>query len=160
MKNAYEMTTLLFAGLFIVTLIYLAVIDAKTFLLPDKITYPLILCALLFNCISSSPLTNPFDAFFGAVLGFAMIWGLNNAYLYFRGQDGIGMGDAKLLAGIGAILGWSDVFLCLLLASMSGMIGGFLWLKSKNLTMTHAFPFGPYLAVSGIALIWLRIFFS
>lgn len=160
MNSSYEIMTLIVAGFFIVILIYLAIVDAKTFLLPDKITYPLIFSGLLFNYSSSNPLTNPFDAFLGAIFGFAMIWLSNRAYLYFRGQHGIGMGDAKLLSGIGAILGWSDVFLCLLLASTIGLVGGFFWLKSKNLTMTHAFPFGPYLAVSGIALILIRIFFS
>jgi prepilin signal peptidase PulO-like enzyme (type II secretory pathway) len=160
MKFFQEMMTFLTIGLFIATLIYLAIIDAKTFLLPDKITCPLIFSGILFNFISPNPITSPVASCIGAFLGYVLIWGLNMAYLKVRGQHGIGMGDAKLLSGIGAILGWSDVLLCLLLASLSGVIGGFLWLKAKKLTMAHAFPFGPYLAVSGIALILLRIFVS
>lgn len=160
MPFSQQMMTFVAAGLFIATLIYLAIIDAKTFLLPDKITYPLISCGILFNLISPNPLTSPIDSCIGAFVGFVLIWGLNIAYLKVRGQHGIGMGDAKLLSGIGAILGWSDVFLCLLFASLSGIIGGFLWLKTKQLSAAHAFPFGPYLAASGIALILLRIFVS
>lgn len=158
MKSTYEIFTLFVAAFYIATLIYLAVIDAKTLLLPDKITYPLILSGLVFNFLAPSPLSHPMDALMGAFLGFAIIWILNLAYFHFRGQHGIGMGDAKLLSAIGALLGWSDIFLCLLIASLSGVIGGLLWLKAKNLSLTQQFAFGPYLAASGIALILIRIF--
>jgi prepilin signal peptidase PulO-like enzyme (type II secretory pathway) len=146
----------LFIGLFIVSLIRLAIIDARTFLLPDIITLPLIFLGILFNCLFENSFTSSFNSIIGSFIGFILIWLLNKLYLILRGHHGIGMGDAKLLAGLGAILGWQDLFICLLIASLLGIVGGFIWLKFKGFNLSNIFPFGPYLATSGILFILLR----
>jgi leader peptidase (prepilin peptidase)/N-methyltransferase len=146
----------IFIGLFIVFLIQLAIIDARTFLLPDAITLPLIIFGILFNCLFENSFTNPFSSIIGSFIGFSFIWCLNKLYLILRGHHGIGMGDAKLLAGLGAILGWQDLFICLFIASLLGLVGGYIWLKFQKLNFSNIFPFGPYLATSGILFILLR----
>lgn len=152
----YSYVHFLFIGLFIIFLILLAIIDARTFLLPDAITLPLIILGVIFNCFLENSFTSPLNSMTGSMIGFILIWILNKLYLILRGHQGIGMGDAKLLAGLGAILGWQDLFICLFIASLLGIVGGYIWLKFKGLNLSNIFPFGPYLATSGILFILLR----
>ena len=135
----------------IVSLIYLAYVDLRYFRLPDRITLPLVGLGIAFNSLSDLRFTEIRAALLGACLGYVFLWVLNLAYRILKGQYGIGMGDAKLLAGLGAWLGWSSLPSILLIASITALIGGTIWLKwGKN-----AFPFGPFLAVAGIiALLW------
>ena len=144
----------------IICLIYLAYVDWRSFRLPDLITLPLIASGIGFNCFSELRFTDPQSAVLGACLGYSFLWALNLAYRIFRGQSGIGMGDAKLLAGLGAWLGWASLPGILLVASVTGLIGGVLWLKWQNQSHQHAFPFGPFLAIAGIiTLLWPQLIF-
>lgn len=139
--------------LFCLMLISLAIIDFKTMRLPNFLTIPLIIFGCLYNVLSSIPLTTPLGSFWGALFGFASLWGINRIYLLATGKAGIGMGDAKLLAGIGALLGANAIIPTLFIASLLGIIGGLIWLRLHHQSKDKAFPFGPYLAIAGIALI-------
>lgn len=139
----------------ILVLLYLAYIDLRTFRLPDIITLPLILTGLLFNGLTNHSFTSMQDSIAGAVLGYVSLWLLNSAYRALKQQNGIGMGDAKLLAALGAWLGWQQLPGILLMASLTGLIGGVSWLLWNKQNHRAAFPFGPFLAIAGIIeLLW------
>ena len=139
----------------ILVLVYLAYIDLRTFRLPDVITLPLVLSGLIFNGFSQEGLVPFQDSAIGAILGYASLWLLNSIYRLTKKQDGIGMGDAKLLAALGAWLGWYALPGILLMASLTGLIGGFIWLQWNKQNHRSAFPFGPFLAIAGIIeLLW------
>ena len=139
-------------------LLYLAYVDFRTFRLPNSITLPLIIAGLGLNAFTSWGFTNAQSALIGACLGYVVLWFPNYVYRLIKKQDGIGMGDAKLLAALGAWLGWSSLPGILLIASVSGLIGGILWLKWNQHGYGHAFPFGPFLAIAGIIqLLWPQL---
>jgi len=139
-------------------LLYLAYVDFRTFRLPNSITLPLIIAGLGLSAFTSWVFTNAQSALIGACLGYAVLWLPNYVYRLIKKQDGIGMGDAKLLAALGAWLGWSSLPSILLVASVSGLIGGMLWLKWNQHSYGHAFPFGPFLAIAGIIqLLWPQL---
>ena len=139
----------------ILTLLYLAYVDLRTFCLPNALTFPMIFLGLIFNFYSTAKLTNFSDAVTGSVVGYVCIWGLNDIYWRFKKQHAIGMGDAKLLAALGAWLGWQPLPSILLIASLAGLIGGVVWLAWNKQNHRAAFPFGPFLAIAGIIeLLW------
>ena len=139
----------------ILTLMYLAYIDLRTFRLPDVITYPLILSGLMFSGFSKLGFISFQDSVIGAALGYSALRLLNLLYRLVKKQDGVGMGDAKLLAALGAWFGWHSLPSILLIASLSGLIGGFIWLQWNKQSHHSAFPFGPFLAFAGIIeLLW------
>lgn len=141
--------------LLISTLVYLAYIDFRTFRLPDVITFPLMISGLLFNAFFKPGFSDFSSAVIGTIVGFGFLWGLNGLYRLTKKQDGIGMGDAKLLAGLGAWLGWTPLPGLLLIASISGLVGGVLWIRYHQENLRSAFPFGPFLAFAGIIeLLW------
>ena len=142
----------------VLTLMYLAYIDLRTFRIPDVITLPLILAGLFFNCLSEKGMVSFQDSVIGAILGYTSLWLLNLLYRLTKKQDGIGMGDAKLLAALGAWLGWLALPGVLLIASLAGLIGGLIWLQWHQQNHRSAFPFGPFLAIAGIIeLLWPQI---
>jgi leader peptidase (prepilin peptidase)/N-methyltransferase len=142
----------------IATLLYLAYVDLRTFRLPNSITFPLIVLGLIFNFFSTARLTNFSDAAIGAIVGYFFIWCLNGIYRRFKKHHAIGMGDAKLLAALGAWLGWSALINILFFASIGGIIGGLIWLKIHQKSIRSAFPFGPFIAIAGIIeLLWPQL---
>ena len=144
--------------LLIFVLAYLAYIDLRTFRLPDLITLPLIFLGLCFNSFSNLQFVSPQESILGALLSYLFLWLMNRVYRYIRQQDGIGMGDAKLLAALGAWLGWSALPSILLIASLTGLVGGIIWLKWRNFQFQQAFPFGPFLVIAGIIeLLWPQL---
>jgi leader peptidase (prepilin peptidase)/N-methyltransferase len=145
----------LIRSLLILILLYLSYIDLRSFRLPDFVTLPLILTGIIFNLLSPVGFTDASSAVIGAVLGYGSLWLLNHLYRLTKKQDGIGMGDAKLLAALGAWLGWAALPSILLIASISGLIGGLIYLRWCKKSTHHAFPFGPFLAFAGIIeLLW------
>jgi leader peptidase (prepilin peptidase)/N-methyltransferase len=136
-------------------LIYLAYIDLRTFRLPDVITIPLVILGLCFNGLANPAFADPINALLGAILGFTFLWSINYFYRIAKKKDGIGMGDAKLLAALGAWFGWHALPVILFIAALSGLIGGTIWLYWNKQDYQKAFPFGPFLAFAGIIeLIW------
>jgi leader peptidase (prepilin peptidase)/N-methyltransferase len=145
-------------ALLILALIYLAYIDWRTFRLPNTITLPMIFLGLAFNAASEIRFTSLNSALLGACLGFTSLWFLNTGYRLLKGRNGIGMGDAKLLAALGAWLGWSALPSILLIASLTGLLGGIIWLKWRHFQLQQAFPFGPFLVIAGIIeLLWPQL---
>lgn len=141
--------------IFIAALLILSWIDFKNFILPDYLTYGLIVYGLIANIFLGLAWANTESSILGAVFGFVSLYALNQLYLKIRGHHGIGMGDAKLLAGLGACLGIQSLPYILLIASASGLIGGYAWLKIHQQDHSHAFPFGPFIAFGGIiVLLW------
>ena len=141
----------------IIALVYLAYIDFRSFQLPNAITLPMIAIGILFNVVGmpDSGLASPIGSLLGAIAGFALLWALDKIYFWTKRQHGIGLGDAKLLSALGAWLGISALPNILLVASISGVLGGLLWLRFQKQTIRSAFPFGPFLAFAGIIeLLW------
>jgi prepilin signal peptidase PulO-like enzyme (type II secretory pathway) len=137
---------------------YLAYIDWRTFRLPNTITLPMIFLGIAFNVVSDIRFTDPSSALLGASLGFTSLWILNFGYRLLKSRNGIGMGDAKLLAALGAWLGWSALPSILLIASLTGLVGGIIWLKWRKFQLQQAFPFGPFLVIAGIIeLLWPQL---
>jgi len=144
--------------LLILVLAYLAYIDLRTFRLPDLITLPLIVIGLCFNGFSNLAFVGPQESILGALLGYLLLWLLNRLYRHMKKEDGIGMGDAKLLGALGAWLGWSALPGILFIASASGILGGILWLKLNKKNPRSPFPFGPFLIFAGIIeLLWPQL---
>ena len=135
------------------SLIALAGIDIDTQLLPDNITVPLLWGGLLFHLLSDEiPLQ---DAVIGAMAGYALLWSIYWLFKIVTGKEGMGYGDFKLLAALGAWLGWQSIPLIILLSSAVGATLGVLILAIKRYGRNQPLPFGPYLATAGwIALLW------
>ena len=133
-------------------LIALALIDYDTKLLPDDITLPLLWLGLIVNYFEL--VTTFSSAFWGAVLGYLALWSVYQAFRLVTGKEGMGFGDFKLLALLGAWLGWEILPLIIILSSLTGaIIGGALIALGRD--RTNPIPFGPFLAIAGwIALIW------
>ena len=144
----------------IIALVYLAYIDFRSFQLPNAITLPMIAFGTLFNVVSMPypGLASPIGSLLGAIAGFALLWALDKMYYWTKKQHGIGLGDAKLLSALGAWLGLGAIPNILLIASISGVLGGVLWLRFQKQTLRSAFPFGPFLAFAGIIeLLWPQL---
>lgn len=138
------------------TLLALAWIDLKTFQLPDVLTIPLAAYGLIANSFLGLGWANPSSALIGCTIGYLSLYLLNLAYLKIKKTHGVGMGDAKLLAGLGACFGWQSLPYILIIASTTGLLGGYFWLKVHQQDSSYAFPFGPFIALGGIiTLIWL-----
>jgi prepilin signal peptidase PulO-like enzyme (type II secretory pathway) len=145
-------------SLLILALLYLAHIDWRTFRLPNAITFPLIILGIVFNAFSDLRFTTPNSACVGAFLAYGLLWALNTGYRLLKNRDGIGMGDTKLLAALGAWLGLNALPSILLMASIAGILGGIIWLKLRRHHLREAFPFGPFLAIAGIIeLLWPQL---
>ncbi|MES2073101.1 MAG: A24 family peptidase [Pseudomonadota bacterium] len=134
-------------------LIAMTFIDADTQLLPDDLTYPLLWCGLLLNLYGVFvPLQ---DAVIGAAAGYLVLWAIYWLFKLTTGKEGMGYGDFKLLAALGAWMGWSMLPIIILLSSIVGAIVGISLMVLTRRGKDHPIPFGPYLAVAGlIALLW------
>jgi leader peptidase (prepilin peptidase)/N-methyltransferase len=136
------------------SLLALAWIDARTMLLPDVLTLPLIPSGLLASAwLDPNQLT---DHAIAAALGFGLLRGLDLLYRWVRGRQGLGEGDAKLLAALGAWVGIADLPTVLLGAALAGLLWALtLRLRGVPLSPTTAVPFGPFLALAGWAVLLL-----
>lgn len=143
------------AGVLIFTwcLLALVVIDIQHQLLPDNITLPLLWLGLLWNLNGQFASLN--SAVIGAVSGYAFMWCIAWAFRKVRKIEGMGYGDFKLTAVLGAWLGWQLLPLTIILASVLGAVCGIAQIIAKKQSRTTPIPFGPYLALAGwIALFW------
>ena len=141
------------ALLFVWAMIALAFIDFDTFYLPDDITLPLLWAGLLFSL--GGVFTDIRSAVIGAAAGYLALWSVYWAYKLATGKEGMGYGDFKLLAAIGAWLGWKMLPLVILLSSLAGAAVGIALIAFARRGRNTPIPFGPYLALSGlIALFW------
>ena len=142
-----------FAIIFLWALIALTFIDADTTLLPDDITLPLLWLGLLVNV--GGVFTDDVSAILGAAGGYLVLWFVYWAFKLTTGKEGMGYGDFKLLAAIGAWLGWQFLPLVILLSAVEGTVVGIAGIVLKGRDKGAKLPFGPYLAAAGlIALVW------
>ena len=134
-------------------LIALAFIDLEHFLLPDRITLPLLAVGLLVNTIGG--FTDPLSALIGAVSGYGILWAVYHAYRALTGREGFGYGDFKLLGALGAWLGWQLLPLVVLLSSGVGAVIGVTLILLRRHQRSEPLPFGPFLVGAGwLALLW------
>jgi leader peptidase (prepilin peptidase)/N-methyltransferase len=141
------------AILFVWALIALTCIDLDTQLLPDDITLPLLWLGLLLNL--NGAFTSLPNALVGAVAGYLTLWTVYWLFKLTTGKEGMGFGDFKLLAAIGAWLGWQMLPLVILLSSVVGAVVGITLIVAVKHGRNVPIPFGPYLAGGGlIALFW------
>ncbi|MGD2140015.1 MAG: A24 family peptidase [Burkholderiales bacterium] len=135
------------------SLIALTLIDIDTQLLPDSITLPLLWLGLLSNI--SATFTPLPSAVTGAAAGYLSLWSVYWIFRIVTGKEGMGFGDFKLLAAIGAWLGWKLLPLVILLSSFVGAVIGISLIVFRRHGRNVPIPFGPYLAIAGlIAMLW------
>lgn len=135
------------------SLICLTMIDVDQKLLPDQITLPLLWLGLIIN--SYGLLVTLEDALWGAVAGYLSLWSVYWVFKLVTGKEGMGYGDFKLLAALGAWMGWQALPMIILLSSLVGAIIGSIILTASKKGRDTAIPFGPYLAIAGwIAMLW------
>jgi len=141
------------AMLFIAAMIALTFIDFDKQLLPDDITLPLLWAGLLFNAFGV--FTDLKSAVLGAAAGYLLLWSVYWLFKLATGKEGMGFGDFKLLAAIGAWTGWAMLPLTILLSSFVGAVVGIALMVLARHGRDVPIPFGPYLAAAGvIALLW------
>lgn len=150
-KLGYSGATL-FAWLFIFALIALTFIDFDTQLLPDDITLPLLWLGLLFNL--NFGFTDLKSAVIGAMGGYLILWFIYWLFKLITGKEGMGYGDFKLLAAIGAWFGWQLLPAVILLSSVLGAVIGITLIVFTKRGRDTPMPFGPFLAIGGIAALF------
>ena len=137
---------------FVWALIALAFIDFDTNLLPDSLTLPLLWLGLIFN-LASTYTTLP-EAVIGAIAGYLVLWSIYWLFKLATGKEGMGYGDFKLLAAIGAWLGWELLPVTLLLSSVVGALVGIAMIVLIKHDRRVPIPFGPYLAGGGLVALF------
>jgi leader peptidase (prepilin peptidase)/N-methyltransferase len=131
-------------------LIALTFIDFDTQLLPDNLTLPLLWAGLLANVLGAVPSVSLRDAVVGAMAGYLVLWTVYWLFKLIRGKEGMGYGDFKLLAALGAWLGWQMLPLIVLLSSVVGAAIGISLVVFKGRDHQIPLAFGPYLAIAGM----------
>jgi leader peptidase (prepilin peptidase) / N-methyltransferase len=138
--------------LFVSAMVALFAIDLEHHLLPDAITLPGIVVGLVASAFLPPGFVN---AFIGTLLGGGVLWAIGEAYYRYSGQEGMGGGDVKMLAMIGAFLGWQQVIVTLVFSSIAGSIVGVIVIAIKRGGMKHALPYGTFLAIAAVfASLW------
>ncbi len=140
------------ASALVLALITLTFIDFDTQLLPDSITLPLLWLGLLFNL--DTGFTDIHSALLGAVFGYLTLWAIYWLFKIVTGKEGMGYGDFKLLAAIGAWFGWQMLPAVILLSSLLGSIIGIVLIVLAKRGSQVPMPFGPYLALGGVAALF------
>lgn len=135
-------------------LIALTFIDVDKMLLPDELTLPLLWLGLLASL--SGVFVSPTDAIVGAAAGYLSLWSVYWLFKLVTGKEGMGYGDFKLLAALGAFVGWQGLPIIILLSSLVGAVVGIALIIVKRNQSSQAIPFGPYLAVAG----WLTLLYG
>ena len=138
---------LFFALVFTWVLISLTFIDFDTMLLPDQLTLPLLWLGLLVNV--SATFSGLTDAVIGAAVGYLSLWSIYWAFKLLTGKEGMGYGDFKLFAALGAWFGWQALPLIILLSSCAGAVIGIALMATSKNKQSQPMPFGPYLAIAG-----------
>jgi leader peptidase (prepilin peptidase)/N-methyltransferase len=138
--------------IFACSMLLLALIDADHRILPNVVTLPGILVGLLLAFVN--PRIVWWDAFIGAVLGGSLLYLVAWIYLKVRGQEGMGMGDVKMIAMIGAFLGWQGALMTIFLGSLIGSVVGLLLMAIKGREWDYALPFGTFLALAAVIVDW------
>ncbi|MBC3930984.1 prepilin peptidase [Undibacterium curvum] len=141
------------ATVFCFFLITLTLIDADTQFLPDDLTYSLLWLGMLLSLTGA--FSSPAASVLGAVAGYLSLWLVFHLYRLLTGKEGFGYGDFKMLAALGAWLGWQMLPLIILLSSLVGSVVGITLILLSKMGFETKLSFGPYLAMAGlIAMLW------
>jgi leader peptidase (prepilin peptidase)/N-methyltransferase len=135
------------------TLLAMSAIDIDTRLLPDSLTLPLLWAGLIVNF--ETTFASLQAAVIGAIAGYLFLWCVYWLFKFARGIEGMGYGDFKLLAAIGAWLGWATLPQVVLIAAMTGAIAGIAATLAGRMRFEEPLPFGPFLATAGAATLFL-----
>lgn len=128
-------------------LVSLTMIDADTQLLPDNMTLPLMWGGLILNYFETFITLS--SALWGAIFGYLSLWSVFHVFKFLTGKEGMGYGDFKLLAALGAWFGWQALPIIILLSSAVGAVIGIALILIKGRDKNIPIPFGPYLAIAG-----------
>jgi len=142
------------AVLFTCFLVSLAGIDLRTRLLPDQLTLPLLWLGLIASV--ENLFVGQKAALLGVMAGYFSLWSVYWVFKQLTGKEGMGYGDFKLLAAIGAWVGLKGILPTILISSVVGAVIGSIWLYTKGRDRSTQIPFGPYLAIAG----WIAFFWS
>ena len=139
----------------ILLLIYLAIffIDLKHFIIPDVLNYGIIIIAIIKNFLPNLNLTFTQDiklSILGGIIGYLSIWLIIYLYKTLKKTEGMGLGDAKLMAGIGLLFGWQSIPFVLFVAAVLGLLLVFPSLLEKKKTLKSKIPFGPHIIAAGL----------
>ena len=135
-------------------LVCLAGIDLRTRLLPDQLTLPLLWLGLVASV--ENLYMGPKAALLGAMAGYLSLWSVYWLFKQITGKEGMGHGDFKLLAALGAWVGLNGILPTILVSSLAGAILGSIWLATQGRDRATPIPFGPYLAIAG----WITFFWG
>jgi len=147
--GAEGLAAIVFTGL----LVAMSGIDLRTTLLPDQLTYPLLWIGL--GLATMTLFVSPVQAIFGALAGYLSLWSVYWAFKLLTGKEGMGHGDFKLLAALGAWCGAGAILPIVLMSSFIGAIVGSVWIALRGRDRATPIPFGPFLAAAGwVQLMW------
>jgi leader peptidase (prepilin peptidase)/N-methyltransferase len=153
-RSQMNLGAALIVALFCSLLIALAMIDFEHFILPDALTYPGLAFGLF--VLPLAGWSSVQNLWLGAALGGGLLLFMAGAWYLFKGVHGMGMGDVKMLAMIGAFVGWRGVLVTLFLASLCGSFVGFGLMLTGRMSMKSRLPFGVFLALGGLVTIFFE----
>lgn len=142
--STYSVALMIFSWL----LISAAFIDLETMLLPDSLTFPMLWLGIGTALLGFSPVSLN-NAVLGAMLGYLSLWSIYWLFRILTRKEGMGHGDFKLLAALGAWFGWQALPMLVLVSSLIGVVFGLIMLRKEKETLNRSFPFGPSLALAG-----------
>jgi len=148
-----SLATLIFLSVLSLILIVIFFIDLENFIIPDILNFSIMFLALLKNFLSNfntSLIHEINQSIIGGIVGYISIWLIIFLYKAIKKIDGMGLGDAKLMAGIGLLFGWQSIPFVLFVASILGLIFVVPSLLKKQKTMRTEIPFGPFIIVAGL----------
>ena len=133
--------------------IVLAMIDAEHMILPNKITYPMFVVFILYRVLDASyqgGTSSILDGAVGAIVGGGFLWGLGALWKVLRGIEGMGLGDVKMMVGVGMFLGWELALFAIFVGALTGTIGGLFLARKDSVDLQTRIPFGVFLAVGSV----------
>jgi leader peptidase (prepilin peptidase)/N-methyltransferase len=142
------------------TLVSITMIDADTQLIPDSIVLPLMWLGLAMSLFHPMPgagtlFISPSAAIVGAIAGYLSLWSIFWLFKLVSGKDGMGYGDFKLLAALGAWLGWQQLPMIIMMSAVVGAVINIVMIVARGKDRSIPIPFGPYLAAAGwITMLW------
>ena len=134
-------------------------IDLDHFIIPNELTFPLMIIGFLKSFdpnINLNLFPSYIESLIGGVLGYILIWSIITLYMKIRKKEGMGLGDAKLLAAIGFWFGWYSIPYVIFLSSLSALLIALPSLINKSKSMSSQIPFGPYLIFGTVAYLFMR----
>ena len=138
--------------IFSAALITIIWIDIHHQIIPDSISLPGIILGFCFSFVS--PLVSWQDSLIGLLVGGGIFYAISMSYYLLRGREGLGGGDIKLLAMLGAFLGWQSLFFIVFASSITGLFAGLIAMRSQKKGGLTRIPFGPFLALSGLTYLF------